>query len=117
MSTPEFLNGELQPSRYDDVYRHILSDAQMFTGDDQIIGWTVSIMKIERLDIIRAVAATGNPAASVAGAVVPGWYLIHQNSDGIVWVYFYHDNQLAASMEFSRAELVYDEWSNNNQPA
>lgn len=108
---PEFPNGELQPSRYDDVHRHIAQDAQMYTGDDQTIGWTVSIMKVERLDIIRAVSATGNPAASVAGAVVPGWYCYHVNSDGVIWAYFYGDNALGANLEFHRAELVYDEFA------
>jgi hypothetical protein len=107
---PEFLNGELQPSRYDDVYRHIVTDAQVWTGDDQSIGWVTSMILINRLDIIRAVAATGNPAASQAGAVVEGWYLIRRNSDGIVWVYFYGDRAADANADFAEAELVYEKW-------
>lgn len=87
---PAFPNGALQPSRYDDVYRHLLpQDGMQYTGDDQSIGWTVSVLKITHHDIEEAVKATGNLDAATLRGVETGWYLIHQNSDGVIWVYYY----------------------------
>jgi hypothetical protein len=86
---PECPNGQLQPSRYDDIYKYLLQESDDYVGDDQTIGWTLTRLEVNRLDIVRAVSATGNPAASMAGAVETGHYLIRENSDGIIWAFYY----------------------------
>lgn len=110
MSMPEFINGQLMPSIYDDVFRYLASESYDYTGDVTTIGWYVTRFTIDRDDIRRAVSVTGNPRASEAGAVLPGDYLTLTNSDGIIWAFYYPGPDLGATMncDFADAALMYE---------
>lgn len=87
---PEFMNGQLMPAIYDDVFKHVANyDPVEWVGNDQGIGWTVTPVTLDRDDIASIATMVGNPRATEAGAIEPGRYLIRENSDGIVWAYFY----------------------------
>jgi hypothetical protein len=105
---PEFANGQLMPSIYDDVFKHLASDAQMWTGDVETVGWYVSEFHIDREDIRRAVSVTGNPRASEAGAIGPGWYLTLIDEQGLIWAYYYGQNLTLSHDDFGEATEAYE---------
>lgn len=89
---PEFPNGKLQPSRGDAVWKFLATHETGYTGDDQSIGWTVTIVKADHAALTEAIREINDPIVweyNAVGGFTQGWYLVHQNSDGLVWAYFY----------------------------
>jgi len=101
----------------DDVLRAVLPDGQMFTGSDTF-GYTVTIMHLGRLELATTAAAVGNPWATENRNMPRGWYLIKQNSDGLVWGHYYgdeEDSEANAFKDFAEVEQAYDTWATDDQ--
>lgn len=94
----------------DPFLRFILPEATMFTGEDQY-GMTVSVMCITGEDIASYVSFAGDPWASMERNIPRGWYLIRQNSDGIVWGFFYGDDHKGCIDDYTEFEEEYLRWS------
>lgn len=103
-----FMHGQLQPAITDDVFTYISIDADVEGGSVQWYRW-FCLMNITHDQFAEAVSATGNPRASEAGRLVPGWHIITQNDDGIVWVFRYPGPNLARR-EFDEANEEYGRW-------
>lgn len=101
----------LAASRADSIFRYLAPDGAMYTGDDKTIGWTCTQMRVSRLNIARAAQAQGDPWATEGRNIVPGWYLIHVNSDGSVNAHFYADNLAKAAWDFAQADEYYMNWT------
>lgn len=110
MSRPELLNGELMPSIYDDVFKHLAADSDDYTGDVMTVGWYVTRFTVGRKDIARAAQAVGNPRATEAGAILPGDYLTLTDSNGFIWAYYYPGPDLGSTMncDFGDAAELYE---------
>lgn len=111
-----FDNGALQPSRYDDVFKFIFNNFHEYAGVDSgdveaPTGW-FGMVHIDSHMIMDAVKATGNAAASSAGAVVTGLYTARINSDGIIWVHFYEgpNHETLAEKDWEWMVAEYNNW-------
>lgn len=117
--TDLFSNAQwLMPSRTDDFFKWVLGTqggSIQETGNVEApTGW-VGRVEVTRLDVQEYVSDSGDPYISQAGVIDRGWYLIRQNSDGLIWSHFYASQGLA-QVDFERVEAAYGDWSNLISP-
>lgn len=81
-------------------------------------GWFCA-ERVERDDVALYVSETGDARLSTARLVMPGWYLIQHDDDGLVWAHSYEGldglreekaQRRRCMADFSRLTRMYNRW-------
>lgn len=99
-------------ARSDDFIRTLLArwDPNRETGTVEWHGW-FGIFHITREEIAAYVSEFGDPWMSERRNFEPGWYIVKQNNDGLVWAFAYASEGLA-EVDFEKIDKQFTkDWS------